>query len=492
MIFGQKIVSAAEMQKIEKRAAALGYDPATLMDHAAEGIARITETFIKQHHLPEKIVLVTGKGNNAGDTYTAGALLLERGFSVLAVSAFPMKEFSPLCRQRHDLFIKSGGKAVPLSKADPHGYGVILDGLVGTGFKGKASGNLVKAIQWAHETHLPILAIDIPSGLDATTGEVGSIGIDAVATIYLGLPKIGFFIGKGWDHVGDLIGVDFGLPEECMKGAKEEALLLDPASLHLPPMKRSRHKYEAGYVLGIAGSPQMPGAAALASSAALHSGAGIVRLFSMPGTSSDQLLAEVIHEEIDLKRIQKESKRAAAYFIGPGLGRTPAAAEFLKKLLPALQLPTVLDADALFFLAQHLKVKLPKRSILTPHQGEMERLLKKKPTLQGCQSFVEKHKTTLVLKGAPSIVFHPGKKPLVIAQGDPGMATAGSGDILTGILAALLAQKMASAEAAALGVYLHAKAGEQAGLHQTSYSMIASDLLKYLPEIFFELLNEKD
>lgn len=484
MILGQKIVSAQEMQRIEKRAIAAGHSAEKFMDKAAEGIASITKEFIEKLELPKKIVLLTGKGNNAGDAYTAGTLLRKKGFSVLAVSAFPLKECSPLCQARHDRFVKSGGKVVSLAHADIEGYGVILDGLVGTGFKGKASGALAKAIEWANQSDLPILALDTPSGLNGTTGEVGSVAIDAVGTIFLGLPKIGFFLEKGWDHVGDLAGVDFGLPEKFIEEAKEEALLLDPTSLHLPSIRRSRHKYEAGYVLGIAGSPQMPGAAALATAGVLRSGAGIVRLFSMSKMPTDQLLAEVIHEEYDLKRIKEESKRAAAYFVGPGLGRTPSTEKLLKQLFPHLRLPTVLDADALYFLAKNPTTKLPKRSILTPHHGEMEKLLKKKPSLKNCQAYVEKHKATLVLKGAPSIVFHPGKQPLVIAHGDPGMATAGSGDVLTGILAGLLAQKMTTDEAASLGVYLHARAGEIAGLNLTSYCMIASDILKYLPQAF--------
>ena len=152
----------------------------------------------------------------------------------------------------------------------------------------------------------------------------------------------------------------------------------------------------------------------------------------------------------------------------------------------------MIDADALNFLAKNPKAKIPKNSILTPHHGEMEKLLKKKPSLKSCQAYVEKHKTNLWPKGAPSIVFHPGKKPLVIAHGDPGMATAGSGDVLTGIIAGLLAQKMIPCEAAALGVYLHARAGEIAGLNLTSYCMIASDIFSIFLKLSSSFKNSPD
>ncbi|MBS0649419.1 MAG: NAD(P)H-hydrate dehydratase [Verrucomicrobia bacterium] len=487
MIQGPKIVTSDEMQRIESLSIAGGSSAAAFMDKAAEGIAEAVSHFIETHHLPKRVLILAGKGNKAGDAYTAGSLLLSRHYAVQATAIFPLKECSPLCRVRHDQFLKLGGKVT--SNLDTQGCSLILDGIFGTGFKGKAEGLAAKAIEWSHETGLPILAIDIPSGLNGSTGEVGSVAIYATVTVYLGLPKLGFFMGKGWDHVGELIGVDFGLPVKFNKQVQEKALLLDPSSLKLPPIRRSRHKYEAGYVLAVAGSPQMPGAAALATAGVLHSGAGIIRLFSLPKAPSDHLLAEVIHEDYDLKRIQEESKRAAAFLVGPGLGRTPAVGKLLKTLLALIRLPLVLDADALYFLAKNPSWKLPKQSILTPHHGEMQKLLNRAPTLETCQAYVEKKKVTLVLKGAPSIVFHPGKKPLIIPHGDPGMATAGSGDVLTGILAGLLAQKMEPLEAAALGVYLHAIAGELAANKLTSYCMIASDILESLPEAFEPLLE---
>jgi NAD(P)H-hydrate epimerase len=474
-----KVVTAKEMQRIEKLSLSAGGSVEDYMDKAAEGIAEATLEFIEGLHLPKRVLILCGKGNNAGDAYTAGALLLEQGYFVHAIQAFPLKECSPPCQERHRQFIQKGGKVEQLSHLNLYDCAVILDGLVGTGFDGKAEGLLAKAIRWANESGLPILALDIPSGLNGTTGEVGSVAIEATATIYLGLPKLGFFIGKGWDHVGILISVDFSLPEKFIEAAREEAILLDPFSLQLPFIKRSRHKYEAGYVLAVSGSPQMPGAAALATAAVLRSGAGIVRLFSMPKTPSSHLLSEVIHEDYNFKRLQEESKRASAFLVGPGLGRTPAVEKLLRQLLPSIQLPTVLDADALYFLAKNPSWKLPKQTILTPHYGEMQKLLKKDPTLKNCQDYTDKKKVTLVLKGAPSIVFHPEEKPLIIPVGDPGMATAGSGDVLTGILAGILAQKMPPFEAAALGVLLHGLAGEFAADHLTSYSMIASDILEF-------------
>ncbi len=481
-----KIVRAKEMQRIEKLSLAAGQNADDYMDKAAEGIARTTIEFIEDLHLPKRVLLLAGKGNNGGDAYTAGALLLAHGYFVHAIQVFPLKECSPLCRERHAQFIKQGGKVEQFSHPNLHDCSMILDGLVGTGFEGKAQGPLAKAIEWANETGLPILAIDIPSGLSGTTGEAASVAIKAAATIYLGLPKLGFFLGKGWDHVGSLIHVDFGLPQKFIGQAREEADLLDPSSLQLPPLKRSRHKYEAGYVLAVAGSPEMAGAAALATAGVLRSGAGIVRLFSMPQTPSSHLLSEVIHEDYSLKRLQEESKRAAAFLAGPGLGRTSTVEKLLKALLPSLHHPTVFDADALYFFAKNPSWKLPKQTILTPHRGEMEKLLKKEPSLETCQDYVDKRKVTLVLKGAPSMVFHPGKKPLIIPIGDPGMATAGSGDVLTGIIAGLLAQKMPPLEAATLGVYLHVSAGERAAERLTSYCMIASDILDSLPEAFSE------
>ncbi len=498
MIQGLKVVTALEMARIEQLAYADGASESQFMDNAGKAIAEIVEDCIED----KVVTLLVGKGNNGGDAYIAGVYLIEKGFSVTACAIYPTDEWSPLCSKMHQRFKESGGRSHYLNGECPLELplqGVILDGLVGTGFKGSAEGVLAEVIWRINESNLPIFAIDIPSGLDGNTGNVKTVAIKADATIYLGLPKLGFFIGQGWDHVGELINADFGLKKEYIAQAKEDACLVDLDKIHnlLPEIHRSRHKYDAGYVLGIAGSPGMAGAAILSSYAALRSGAGIVRLFHPAGMENELCRApyELIREgfELDLaKRVMVEQERARAAFFGPGMGRGKEVGKMLKDLLAKMQIPCVLDADALYHLAENPTFKIPKQCVLTPHYQEMIRLLNSFKKLKGktfdwsdCQQFVDAKKVTLVLKGAPTVIFHPDTKPYIVTAGDPGMATAGSGDVLTGIIAACLAQGNDLLSGAVLAVCLHGLSGEIAAEELTAYCMTASDLIEYLPEAFF-------
>lgn len=495
-IEGMKIVTAHEMARIEAMAFAEGASEQIFMENAGNAIAVVVENFIASHALTKMVTLLVGKGNNGGDAYSAGALLCERGFKVAAFHLFSLDSCGPLCRTMYEKFRRSGGIIHHVHETWTVEFGtegVILDGLVGTGFSGKADGPLKLAIEKANGSGLPVIAIDIPSGLNGNTGEVATVAIKAALTVFLELPKSGFFLGQGWDHVGILHHACFGLGEKQIAGAQPLACLYNE-EFPLPSLKRTRHKYQAGYVLAVAGSPGMPGAALLASLAALKSGAGIVRLFHPCGMEAELGCApyELIRQGWDGKKlsvIQDQEARAKAILIGPGIGRTTGARRMLQRLLKHINVPMVIDADALFFLAEYSSWNLPKNSILTPHRGEMDLLLGKRPhsgkeDLALCQEFVDKKNVTLVLKGAPTFIFHPGTVPLVLTRGDPGMATAGSGDVLTGMIAAILAQGLPSRSAAALAVYLHGLSGEAAASCLTSWCMTASDLIDFLPEAF--------
>lgn len=494
MLEGLKVITSNEMARIEKLACDQGASELAFMEKAGDGIADAVEDYLEANHLVKEVTLLVGKGNNGGDAFAAGAKLIERGIRTKAIHIFPLDVCSPLCKMMHEKFRSHQGQ---ISHEFHFGKeGVILDGLVGTGFRGKAEGILGEAIEQANQSGLPIIAVDIPSGLNGTTGEVGSIAIHAVETIFLEMPKSGFFLKDGWDHVGKLTHVSFGLGKKYIEEADPVAYLFneDNVPLLFPPINRTRHKYQAGYVLAVAGSPGMPGAAIMSSFSALRAGAGIVRLFHPQGMEAQLSGApyELIHEGWDgkkLNRIQKEAERAKAMLIGPGIGRTKAQKKMVQQLLKKIDLPMVIDADALFFLAENPSWKLPKGSILTPHRGEMNLILHKKKEnglMEACQAYADTKKTTIVLKGAPTIIFHPGETPLIMTMGDPGMATAGSGDVLTGVVAGMLAQGLAPRHAAALSVYLHGKSGEAAAERLTSYCMTASDLIDFLPEAFLD------
>ncbi len=497
MLEGLKVITSEEMARIEKLACDEGASELAFMEKAGDGIADAVEDYLEANFLVKEVTLVVGKGNNGGDAFAAGAKLIERGIKTKAIHIFPLEVCSPLCKIMHEKFRSRGGQIL-------HDFhfgkeGVILDGLVGTGFRGKAEGILAEAIEQANQSGLPNIAVDIPSGLNGTTGEVGSIAINAVLTIFLQMPKIGFFLKNGWDHVGKLKCVSFGLGKKYIEDADPVAYLFNEENVPnlFPPIKRTRHKYQAGYVLCVAGSPGMPGAAIMASFSALRAGAGIIRLFHPQGMEAQFSGApyEMIHEGWDgkkLKRIQEEAERAKAMLIGPGIGRTKVQKKMVHHLLKKIALPMVIDADALFFLAENPSWKLPKHSVITPHRGEMNLILHKKKEnglLQMCQAYSDAKKTTIVLKGAPTIIFHPGEAPLIMTMGDPGMATAGSGDVLTGIIAGMLAQGLPPRHAAALSVYLHGKSGELAAEQLTSYCMTASDLIDFLPEAFLSALK---
>ena len=495
-----KVVSSKQMAHIESLAYRDGASESDFMEEAGSGVALVVHDYVDRLGLDRQIILLCGKGNNAGDAYEAGVHLIHLEYEVLALQLVPIENCTKLCKDSYVRFLHEGGRVREVYTLDDLVFptnGLIVDGIFGTGFKGSISEPFLSFIQAANNSRLPIIAIDIPSGLNGETGEVEQSAIMATETAFLGLPKTGFFLKKGWNHVGKLRYIDYGLPKEYIDESEADLIFLNKELLEplLPPLIRSRHKYQAGYVVGLAGSPEFPGAAVLSSLAALRGGAGMMRLLYPQGM--EQLLSsspfELIKTPSDFlkeEEIIQCLNKATANFIGPGLGRSPQVFELLKKVLPQLQKPCVLDADALFFLAHH-ETKIPVQTILTPHLGELLPLIKQETPegidlsfLKLIQTYVENTKVTLVLKGGPTFIFHPDEPIRVSPAGDPGMATAGSGDVLTGLLAALLAQGLTPFQAACLGVYIHGLAGEHAALEMTSYCTTASDIIFYLPEGF--------
>lgn len=494
-----RVVQAKEMGRIEHLAYEQGASELDFMNRAGEGVAETVQGFIARYHLKPVITLLCGRGNNAGDAYVAGKILHEGGFQVHALAFAPFEESSPLCQAQSKRFVETGGTIEYINEKSQISFcdsEVLLDGILGTGFHGEVKGLLREAIECANESGIPIVSIDIPSGIDGNTGEIGGIAIKAKETVFLGLPKTGCFIGEAWNYVGKVHVHDFGLARQFIEKAKADFILISETMVKkgLPPIVRNRHKYQAGYVVGLGGSPGMPGAPILSSYAALRSGAGIVRLLHPAGMEGELAAApyEVIrqgYEEGDHASILKAMEKAAAVFVGPGIGTSEATLQLLQNVLPHIKQPCVIDAEALTLIAHH-EISLPRVTVMTPHHGEMKRLLGIEEEisfpqlLSKSQEYANRQSVTLVLKGAPTFICHPGQIPHLCSRGDPGMATAGSGDVLTGIIAAFLSQVHDPLKAALLGVYFHALAGEYASGELTPYCLVASDITEALPFVF--------
>jgi hydroxyethylthiazole kinase-like uncharacterized protein yjeF len=498
-----KLVTPEEMGRVEKKAYDSGSSEEAFMETAGGGVAEVVEAFIASNGLMRSLCLLCGKGNNSGDAYVVGRLLLGKGYQVEALQLAPLQDSSVLCQKMAGRFHEAGGqiKTVAsglstLSFTD----GVIVDGLFGTGFYGQAQGLYGQAIDWANSQSAPTIAVDTPSGLNGKDGEVKGPVIHAQQTVCLGFPKIGCFLQEGPNYTGDLIRKQFGLSHSYCKEVQAEAEWLQAEDVRslFPEIRRTRHKYEAGHLLLIAGSPGMPGAAMLAGLAALRTGAGVVRLLHPAGMEEE--LASAPYEVIrygynGIDEVKRWASSASAIMVGPGLGREPKTAGLIEALLDDLKTPLVLDADALYWIAEK-GLSPPEGALLTPHMGEMHRLLGRKSKssltpsfMQECQQYVETHRVVVLLKGATTCIFSPGNLCRVSNRGGPGMATAGSGDVLSGLLGALLAQSTTPLNAALLGAFLHGVAGELATARLNPYSLIASDLVDSLPKAIDSLLG---
>ncbi len=487
--YKEKVVSAREMARIEKKSFEDGQSPERYMTAAGLGIATRVEVYIEAHELKRQVSLLVGKGNNGGDAFTAGIVLLEHGYEVNAFHLFPFEECAPLCQEKGRLFKEAGGEIyypTSLEEIALYKKGLVLDGILGTGFTGATRGFLSEVIEYVNAQDYTVLAIDVPSGVNGNTGEVEGEAIIADETIYLGLPKCGILFGDGYAYSGHRSGVDFGMPSSYIDDATSICATFNESIVSelLPTPHPLQHKYSAGYVVCIGGSHGMSGAAFLSTYAALRSGAGIVRLF-YDTTMENELSGkpwEVIAEPFSTHRVEKELERAGALVIGPGLPLTNE----MHSVLTRAKVPTVVDAS----LLQSVKPILSRCTqpiLLTPHKGELQYLVdiegaSELEVLEKCQSFVDEEGVYLLVKGAPTLFFQKGKDPLVLPVGNPGMATAGTGDVLSGILGSLLAQGLLPKEAGPVGAVLHGRAGDLAMIETGELSLCAKDLIKKVPE----------
>lgn len=513
-----KIATAAEMREIDKTAMEwFGQPGVSLMESAGRAVAdKATELLGETRG---KIVfIVCGGGNNGGDGYVAARWLHNRGARVklfLAVDRSHIRgdalvHLETALRMGIECFDHTEPRGLEKARIAVAFADLVVDALLGTGFQGDLSPNYAESIELINGSGKRVLAVDIPSGVDADTGRVRKKAVNACCTVSFGLPKPGLLLYPGAASVGELSVAEIGLPQELLTAASIRQTLVNEEYVmgRLPKRQPDSHKGSFGHVLVLAGSRGLSGAACLAAQGALRAGAGLVTLAVPAGISSivEMKTTEVMTLELPetpagglgtdaLRLLNDFSVRSSAVLIGPGLGRQQETAEMVCEWIEKLERPLVVDADGLIALSKNIGIlnRLEGPAILTPHPGEMAQLtgltvaqiqadrlgvVRKMAAEWGC---------IIVLKGAGTVIGLPDGELFVNASGNPAMATGGTGDVLAGMIAALIGQGLSRQEAAVMAVYLHGRAGDLAATTRP-VGMSAMDLAEQIPQAIGQIV----
>jgi NAD(P)H-hydrate epimerase len=501
-----KAVTTLQIRDLDQRTIAAGTPGEELMERAGYAVARTTIRFLKRED-SRSVLLFAGKGNNGGDAIVAARHLAGAG-------CYPTLVL--LCRRNelqgdslvHFQKLVSAIRVFELPSLDELSGivaetepAVVVDGLLGTGLKGEVRDPYTTAIKVINGLHLPVVAIDIPSGIDSDTGEVLGVCIRADITVTLAQPKIGLLKPAAADFVGSIEVADIGIPRELVEAVSTDVELLTAQDIKplLPSRRRSANKGDFGHLLVIAGSEGYTGAPVMVAHAAARAGAGLVTL-AVPRDIypivAAQCPPEVMPQPIEFDQLDLNYfSKFDAVAIGPGLGQQAETQKMVWKVVSSCPLPMVVDADALNAMARGVVAlkKLQKPLVLTPHPGEMARLIgKTAKEVQAdrwgvARNFAQEYGVVMVLKGAGTVITDKSNGLWVNSTGNPGMAKGGMGDALTGIVGAFLAQGLAPFDAARASVFFHGLAGDLANERLGARAMLTTDLIEHLGHAFATL-----
>jgi len=508
-----KVATAEQMQEMDRKAIESYRIPGiVLMENAGKGATEvISNTFPDIQD--RKIAIVAGKGNNGGDGFVIARYLQNRGISVKVYLLADPKVLRGDAETNLHIFQKMKGEviSVPSSKdyqkvkKELEKFDLLIDAIFGTGLDAEVRGYYREVIDHINTLQKPVVAIDIPSGLDANTGKPLGTAVRASLTVTFGLPKAGHLVPPGPDYVGEVKLVDIGYPKKLMEEEKIQTYLIEHEETRRwlsKPRRLDTHKGDYGHLLVIAGSVGKTGAAAMACEAALRVGAGLVTLAVPKSLNAimEVKLTEVMTEPLPETPKQTLSLRAfnsilrlcenkRAVIIGPGVGTFKETQSLILKLIKTLNLPIILDADGLTALAAQPKI-LPTTNrslVLTPHPGEMARIIRSTPKevqedrIGTSRSFAQSHHVHLVLKGYRSLIATPKGEVFINPTGNPGMASGGTGDVLTGMIGGFICQGFDILPSLQMAVYLHGLAGDEMARELGEKSLIATDIIERIP-----------
>lgn len=466
----------------------IGIPSVVLMEHAAEKAVEIME----QEKIDcSRILVVSGAGNNGGDGFAMARLFAQKGKAVTVIFAGKEASLTPECRIQKQIVENMG---IPVAGSVPdEDYTVVVDALFGVGLSREVSGSYAKLLQELNTLPCAKVAVDIPSGICAAEGKVLGTAFRADLTVAFQCEKLGTVLSPGREYAGKVITAEIGIDTDFYEEIPKISYTLEKDDLpkRLPARKDDSHKGTYGKVLMITGSKGMAGAAYLSAKAAYICGAGLVQIYTEESNRAilQQLLPEAIisaYEQYEPEQLKSLLKWADVVCIGCGLGQNRISESLLKGTLRNGSVPCVVDADGINLLACHPELLEETRMplVLTPHMKEMSGMLGCSVTelqesrLSRIDAFVEKYPVVCALKDSRTIVAQKGRQRFVNTAGNHGMAKAGSGDVLSGVITGLLAGHLGVYDSAVLGVYLHACGGDAARKKLGSFSILAEDLIQ--------------
>lgn len=506
------LVTAAEMQEMDRQAIEEHSIPGLeLMETAGQGAAiALLSLFADQAE--DGVSIVCGKGNNGGDGFVIARELAIKDFNVTVYllaktesvrgdAAINLKRLTTL---NIPVVEVPDEDAFSRAKTDIARSGLLVDAILGTGLTSDVRGFFKIVIDFINSTGIPIFAVDIPSGLNADTGQPCGTAIQAQGTATFALPKIGHYTYPGAAHTGKLDVIDIGIPETVVEavGPKQYLLTADRIASYFQPRPADMHKGKSGHLLVVAGSTGKTGAAAMTALSAMRAGAGLVTLGIAESLNPiiETLVLEVmtapltqrqggIIADTALDEILALADGKSCLAFGPGIGQATETRNLVEKLVSRIDIPMVIDADGLNNIAGQtdLLKKLKAPTVLTPHPGEMARLIESTPAaiqqnrLACARDFAAHFGVHLVLKGAATIIAHPDGTVFVNPTGNPGMAAGGMGDVLTGVLAGFITQGFSPKEAAHAAVYLHGAAADTLAMSTGPVGYLAGEVMDSIP-----------
>lgn len=494
-----KILSSPQLKELDKYT--IVHEPIASIDLMERAAIALTNAIVRRWDKSFEIVVFAGPGNNGGDALAIARMLSKRGYHVEVFLFNTKGNLSEECQTNLNrlktcgsvYFTEISTQFDPPTLTERH---LVIDGLFGSGLNKPLSGGFASVVKYINSSKAQVVAIDIPSGLmgEDNTYNIRQHIVRADVTLSIQLPKLSFLFPENEDIVGEWELLDIGLKQTYIDAAPSAFSIIEESDVRqlIKPRKRFAHKGSFGHGLLIAGSYGMAGASILSAKACLRSGIGLLTVHApihnhdlLQTTVPEAIVQTDIHERYFAQPTDLSRYKAIA--IGPGLGQEEDTALAMMEQIQGSSLPIILDADAINILSTHRNwlSRIPKRCILTPHLGELERLIGKcmdtYERLTKVKELATYLQSYIIVKGAWTAIVTPEGNYFFNPTGNPGMATAGSGDVLTGILLALVSQGYTQEEACLLGVYIHGMAGDIAAEEMTEISLTASDIVNSLP-----------